>query len=111
MPSRLASGGRAMMEAARETLERSAARFGTIRPKLLAVTLLTSLDDDAVRAIAYRVRDAMRAEPTARDVNLEWDEPAKVMRLRVDQARVRALVDAARDRRGHLHRPALRGRA
>ena len=29
----------------------------------------------------------MRANPQATNVNLDWDEPSKVVRLRVDQAR------------------------
>ena len=40
-----ASGGRAMMTAARESVERTAAECGVPRPLLIAVTVLTSLVD------------------------------------------------------------------
>ncbi len=40
-----ASGGPAMLRAARSAAEQEAARQGGVRPKLLAVTVLTSLDE------------------------------------------------------------------
>ncbi|MDY3554954.1 efflux RND transporter permease subunit [Gemmata sp. JC717] len=48
-------------------------------------------DPARVREIAHRVRDVVRQNPHARDAQLEWDEPSKVVRLRVDQDRARAL--------------------
>ncbi|MBP3955064.1 efflux RND transporter permease subunit [Gemmata sp. G18] len=48
-------------------------------------------DPAKVRVIAHRVRDIMRQNPHARDAQLEWDEPSKVVRLKVDQDRARAL--------------------
>src|SRR5206468_13102022 len=48
-------------------------------------------DPAKVREIAYRVRDVLRQEPKARDVQLEWDESSKVVRLRLDQDRARLL--------------------
>jgi multidrug efflux pump subunit AcrB len=48
-------------------------------------------DPAKVREIAYRVRDVLREEPKARDVQLEWDESSKVVRLRLDQDRARLL--------------------
>jgi multidrug efflux pump len=48
-------------------------------------------DPSIVRPIAHRVRDVVRQNPNARDAQLEWDEPAKVVRLQVDQDRARAL--------------------
>ena len=48
-------------------------------------------DPAKVREIAYRVRDVVRQNPHARDAQLEWDEPSKVVRLKVDQDRARAL--------------------
>ncbi|TWI06120.1 multidrug efflux pump [Luteimonas cucumeris] len=46
---------------------------------------------DRVRAIAHQVADKVRANPHATNVNLDWDEPSKVVRLRIDQDRARAL--------------------
>ncbi|SFL29319.1 efflux RND transporter permease subunit [Lysobacter sp. cf310] len=46
---------------------------------------------DRVRAIAYQVREKIRANPHVINVNLDWDEPNKVVRLQVDQERARAL--------------------
>jgi len=46
---------------------------------------------DQVRRIAYAVRDEIRNNPHVANVNLDWDEPGKVVRLQIDQARARAL--------------------
>ncbi|WP_064747182.1 efflux RND transporter permease subunit [Lysobacter antibioticus] len=46
---------------------------------------------DQVRKIAYQVREKIRANPHVANVNLDWDEPNKVVRLQVDQERARAL--------------------
>ena len=46
---------------------------------------------DQVRAIAYQVREKVRANPHVANVNLDWDEPSKVVRLQIDQERARAL--------------------
>lgn len=48
-------------------------------------------DRDEVEKIAARVRDIMRRDRSVVDVNLEWTEPSKVIRLAVDQDRARAL--------------------
>ncbi|MBW7850618.1 MAG: efflux RND transporter permease subunit [Rhodospirillales bacterium] len=48
-------------------------------------------DPERLRAIAYQVRDVMRANPHLNDVNLDWDELAKSVRLEVDAAKARAL--------------------
>jgi multidrug efflux pump len=48
-------------------------------------------DPMKVREIAYRVRDVLREEPKTRDVQLEWDESSKVVRLKLDQDRARLL--------------------
>ena len=45
-----ACGGRHMLEAARQAVDRSTGR----KPKLVAVTLLTSLDDDAVKQLGFK---------------------------------------------------------
>ena len=46
---------------------------------------------DRVRAIAQQVAAQVRANPHVTNVNLDWDEPSKVVRLRIDQDRARAL--------------------
>lgn len=46
-----ASGGRAMLEAAVRSTAGAAAKFGTAPPKVVAVTVLTSLDDAAVASL------------------------------------------------------------
>ncbi len=46
---------------------------------------------DRVRALARRVEAKVRENPHVANVNLDWDEPSKVVRLSVDQQRARAL--------------------
>ena len=46
---------------------------------------------DEVRKLAYQVQQQVRANPHVANVNLDWDEPNKVVRLQVDQERARAL--------------------
>jgi orotidine-5'-phosphate decarboxylase len=46
-----AAGGRAMLHAAREAIDAAAREASVQRPLLIAVTVLTSLDDDALREI------------------------------------------------------------
>ncbi len=46
---------------------------------------------ERVRALAERVADKVRANPHVANVNLDWDEPSKVVRLRIDQDRARVL--------------------
>ncbi|MFC3550278.1 efflux RND transporter permease subunit [Lysobacter cavernae] len=46
---------------------------------------------EKVREIAYRVQKKFRDNPHVANVNLDWDEPNKVVRLQVDQERARAL--------------------
>lgn len=48
-----ASGGFAMMKAARAAAREEAARLGGIPPKLVAVTVLTALDEEAFRQAGY----------------------------------------------------------
>ncbi len=49
-----ASGGIDMMRAAQEAAERGAAQHNVAVPKILAVTVLTSLDDDALVAVGQQ---------------------------------------------------------
>ena len=44
-----------------------------------------------VQAIARQVADKVRANPSVSNVNLDWSEPSKVIRLQIDQDRARAL--------------------
>ncbi|SKA02948.1 efflux RND transporter permease subunit [Novilysobacter spongiicola] len=46
---------------------------------------------DEVREVAYAVREKIRENPHVTNVNLDWDEPSKTVRLHVDQARARAI--------------------
>jgi multidrug efflux pump len=46
---------------------------------------------DTLREIAYRVRDVMRAHPNLINVNLDWDELAKRVRVKVDHAKAQLL--------------------
>ncbi|PJJ98647.1 multidrug transporter AcrB [Lysobacteraceae bacterium NML91-0213] len=46
---------------------------------------------ERVRAIAREVAGRVRANPHTTNVNLDWDEPSKVVRLVIDQDRARAL--------------------
>lgn len=48
-------------------------------------------DKAVVRNVASRVREIMRNDPAAVDVNLEWEEPAKTIQVRIDQDRARLL--------------------
>jgi multidrug efflux pump len=48
-------------------------------------------DPETVRRIAGQVREVMRREPSAIDVNLEWDEPAKSLFVNIDQDRARLM--------------------
>ena len=48
-------------------------------------------DADQLRLLANEVKAQMRANPHMRGVNDNWNEPVKVIRLDVDQAKARAL--------------------
>ncbi len=46
---------------------------------------------EQVRALAERVAAQVRTNPHVTNVNLDWDEPSKIVRLRIDQDRARVL--------------------
>jgi multidrug efflux pump len=46
---------------------------------------------DEVKRLAREVSDKVRENPNVANVNLDWDEPSKVVRLNIDQDRARAL--------------------
>jgi multidrug efflux pump len=48
-------------------------------------------DPATIRRIAHQVRDIVRAEPRARDVQLDWGESSKLVSMKVDQDRARLL--------------------
>ena len=48
-------------------------------------------DADTVRGIAYRVRDIVRQSGLVRDTQLNWNERARTLRVRVDQDKARLL--------------------
>ena len=61
-----ASGGRAMLEASRRAVDDAAAEAGVRTPLLIAVTVLTSLDRDALRAVGVDAEPAAQALRLAR---------------------------------------------
>ncbi|EMK3529638.1 efflux RND transporter permease subunit [Pseudomonas aeruginosa] len=87
---------------AAELRDRLAGAFPHIRTRVYRLELgptvgypvqfrVRGADPDTVREIAAQVRDRMREHPHVRDVNLQWGEPGKALRLRIDQDRARAL--------------------
>ena len=54
-------------------------------------------DIPTVREIARKVADTVRKNPHMRNVNLDWDEPSKVIRLSIDQDRARVLGVSSQD--------------
>lgn len=48
-----ASGGREMMLKAREAASEEAARLGTLQPKIIGVTVLTSLNDEDLKTLGW----------------------------------------------------------
>ncbi|HEX4942980.1 MAG TPA: efflux RND transporter permease subunit [Usitatibacteraceae bacterium] len=48
-------------------------------------------DKEAIRAIANEVSGVMRANPWTREVNVDWEEASRVIRLAIDQDRARVL--------------------
>jgi multidrug efflux pump len=54
-------------------------------------------DPATVRGFARRVAEVMRADPHLSNVNLDWEEPSKIIRLRVDQDRARVLGVSSQD--------------
>ncbi|MFZ5781565.1 MAG: efflux RND transporter permease subunit [Pseudomonadota bacterium] len=48
-------------------------------------------DPQTVRAVAEQVRQVFKADPATRDINFDWNELAKTVRLEIDQNKARAL--------------------
>ncbi|HOX70523.1 efflux RND transporter permease subunit [Dokdonella sp.] len=54
-------------------------------------------DIQTARALARKVADVVRTNANARNVNLDWEEPSKVIRLAIDQDRARVLGVSSED--------------
>ncbi|UXI69025.1 efflux RND transporter permease subunit [Tahibacter amnicola] len=54
-------------------------------------------DIATVRQYARQVAEVVRKHPHMRNVNLDWDEPSKVIRLQIDQDRARVLGVSSQD--------------
>jgi multidrug efflux pump subunit AcrB len=52
---------------------------------------VTGPEPDQARAIAFKVAEILGTDPGARNVNYNWMEPARTVRIRVDQDQVRLL--------------------
>jgi multidrug efflux pump len=58
---------------------------------------VSGADIPTVRELARKVADTMRKNSTLRNVNLDWEEPSKVVRLAIDQERARVLGVSTQD--------------
>jgi multidrug efflux pump len=54
-------------------------------------------DKQVIRGIANEVAAVMRANPWVREVQFDWEEPSKVIRLTIDQDRARVLGISSQD--------------
>jgi multidrug efflux pump len=54
-------------------------------------------DIETVRGIARDVAERVRSDPAARDVQFDWDEPTKSIRIEVDQNKARLLGVSSQD--------------
>jgi multidrug efflux pump subunit AcrB len=52
---------------------------------------VSGVEPDQVRAIAFNVAEILNDDPSARNVNYNWMEPARTVRIRVDQDQARLL--------------------
>lgn len=52
---------------------------------------VSGYDHDKVRELACQIRDRLAANPHLVDVNLDWSEKSKIMRLTIDQDKARML--------------------
>jgi len=60
-------------------------------------------DVATVRRIAGDVAAVMRRDPSARDVQFDWDEPTKSIRVAIDQDKARLLGLSSQDLAGYLN--------
>ena len=79
-----------------------ATKFPNVRGNIKVVTTgpsdpypvmlrVSGYDHDKVREIAKQAQDKLSGNPDLRDVNLEWNEKNKVIRLNIDQDKARLL--------------------
>jgi multidrug efflux pump len=54
-------------------------------------------DIATVRELARKAADVVRTNPNVHNVNLDWEEPSKVVRLSIDQERARVLGVSSQD--------------
>jgi multidrug efflux pump subunit AcrB len=52
---------------------------------------VSGVEPEQVRAIAFKVAQILNEDPSARNVNYNWMEPARTVRIRVDQDQARLL--------------------
>jgi multidrug efflux pump len=58
---------------------------------------VSGADIATVRELSRKVADVMRKNPVLRNVNLDWEEPSKVVKLDIDQERARVLGVSTQD--------------
>ena len=58
---------------------------------------VSGADIPTLRELARKVADVVRKNPHMRNVNLDWEEPSKVVRLNIDQERARVLGVSSQD--------------
>ncbi|MDR3386296.1 MAG: efflux RND transporter permease subunit [Rudaea sp.] len=58
---------------------------------------VSGADIASVRELARKAADVVRQNPHMRNVNLDWEEPSKVVRLNIDQERARVLGVSSQD--------------
>jgi multidrug efflux pump len=58
---------------------------------------VSGADIATVRELARKAADVVRQNPLVRNVNLDWEEPSKAVRLSIDQERARVLGVSSQD--------------
>ena len=58
---------------------------------------VSGLEPDQVRAISFKVAQVMESDPSARNVNYNWMEPARTVKIRVDQDQARLMGLSSQD--------------
>jgi hypothetical protein len=58
---------------------------------------ISGADIPTVRELARKAAEVVRQNPNVRNVNLDWEEPSKVVRLSIDQERARVLGVSSQD--------------